>query len=54
MKARLLERWVANLSQRFFFEVSEEIFHRSIIPTITASGYGGDIGILPDKDKMRF
>jgi hypothetical protein len=50
---RLLESWIADLPQRFFFEMPEEAFHRSVVPTIAASGHGGSDSILPGKDKIR-
>jgi hypothetical protein len=49
----LLEGRVAHLAQGFFFQMSEEVFHRCIIPTITPPGHGRRDGILLGKDKIR-
>ena len=49
----LLERWMANLTQGFFFEMAKEVFHGSVVPAVAATGHGGGDGILLGKDKIR-
>ena len=50
--ASLLKGRFAHLAQSFFFQVSEEVLHRSIVPAIGAARHGGREGILLSKDKV--
>jgi hypothetical protein len=41
------------LAESFFFEMSEEILHGSIVPAISSSGHGRSDVILGGKDMIR-
>ena len=40
------------LAKRFFFQVSEEIFHGSIVPAIAEAGHGRGDGIVMDQVRI--
>ena len=40
------------LAESFFFEVGEEVFHGSVIPTIAPSGHGWGNGIVFSEDSI--
>src|SRR4030042_823557 len=48
----LLKSGSSKLPQRFFFKMSKEVLHRSIIPTISPPRHRGNDVILLDKDSI--
>ena len=50
---RLLKGKKFVLAERFFFEMSEEVFHGGVVPAIAAPGHGGSDVILASEDKIR-
>ena len=49
----LLESRVLDPANGFFFEMTKEVFHGSIIPAVAPSGHGGSNVILLGEDMIR-
>jgi len=49
----LLEGGISNMAQSFFFEVTEEVLHGGIVPTVAAPEHGGSDVILGVEHKIR-